>query len=128
MSFKRSRAVKRIDTNSRGSLSLFWMERDRFNIALIKPMLKITTQMNPTETILDVEGKLAGPWIEELANCWRKARNSDRPVKVMLCAVTFIDDKGRNLLVEMYRQGAKLVAEGCMNKAIVEEIIRGERL
>ena len=90
-------------------------------------MLKITTQTNPAETIFEVEGKLAGPWIEELENCWRKATNSDRPVKVMLCAVTFIDDKGRDLLVEMHRHGAELVAEGCMNKAIVEEIIRGER-
>jgi hypothetical protein len=44
----------------------------------------------------------------------------------MLCAVTFIDDKGRDLLIEMNRHGAELVAEGCMNKAIVEEIIRGK--
>jgi hypothetical protein len=122
------RALLKEETRTREGPCRCFGWRDRFNIALIKPMLKITTQMNPTETILEVEGKLAGPWIEELANCWRKARNSDRPVKVMLCAVTFIDDKGRNLLVEMYRQGAKLVAEGCMNKAIVEEIIRGERL
>jgi hypothetical protein len=43
----------------------------------------------------------------------------------MLCAVTFIDDRGRKLLVEMYRKGAELVAEGCMNKAIVAEITRG---
>ena len=90
-------------------------------------MLKITTRTNPAETILELEGKLAGPWIEELENCWRKAIHSDRPISVMLCAVTFIDDKGRDLLVKMYRQGAELVAEGCMNKAIVEEIIRGER-
>jgi len=27
----------------------------------------------------------------------------------------------------MHQRGAELVAEGCMNKAIVEEIIRGER-
>ena len=91
-------------------------------------MLKITTQTDPTRTIFEVEGKLAGPWVEELENCWRKAANSDRPVRVMICAVTFIDDKGRDLLVDMYRHGAELVAEGCMNKAIVEEIIRGERL
>ena len=90
-------------------------------------MLKITTQASPAETVFDLEGKLVSPWTEELENCWRKARSSDRPVRVMLCAVTFIDDKGRDLLVEMYRQGAKLVAEGCMNKAIVEEIRRGER-
>jgi hypothetical protein len=90
-------------------------------------MLKITTQTDPTRTIFEVEGKLAGPWVEELENCWRKAANSDRPVRVMICAVTFIDDKGRDLLVDMYRHGAELVAEGCMNKAIVEEIIRGGR-
>jgi hypothetical protein len=89
-------------------------------------MLKITTQTNPAGSILELEGKLAGPWVEALENCWRKARNSDRAVRVMLCAVTFIDDKGRDLLIEMHRHGAELVAEGCMNKAIVEEIIRGK--
>jgi hypothetical protein len=45
----------------------------------------------------------------------------------MVCAVTFIDDKGTALLAEMHQHGAELVAEGCMNKGIVEEIIRGER-
>ena len=90
-------------------------------------MLKITTRTDPTGTIFELEGKLVGPWVEELANCWRKARNSDLPVRVLLCAVTFIDDKGRDLLVEMYQHGAELVAEGCMNKTIVEEIIRGRR-
>lgn len=89
-------------------------------------MLKITTQTNPTGIILEVEGKLAGPWVEELEHCWRKVSNSNQPLRVMLCAVTFIDDKGRNLLVQMYRHGAELVAEGCMNKAIVEEIIGEE--
>ena len=103
---------------------LFWLERPS---DITKPMLKITTQASPAETVFDLEGKLVSPWTEELENCWRKARSSDRPVRVMLCAVTFIDDKGRDLLVKMYRQGAELVAEGCMNTAIVEEIVRGER-
>ena len=90
-------------------------------------MLKITTQTNPAGTILELEGKLAGPWVEELENCWREAFNSHQSVKIMLCAVTFIDDRGRKLLVQMYREGAELVAEGCMNKAIVAEITRGMR-
>ena len=90
-------------------------------------MLKITTRTDPTGISFELEGKLAGPWVQELEGCWRKATNSERSVRVLLCAVTFIDDKGRNLLVEMHRRGAELVAEGCMNKAIVEEIIRGER-
>ena len=60
-------------------------------------------------------------------DCWQEAARSGQSVRVLLCAVTFIDDKGRDLLVEMYQHGAELVAEGCMNKTIVEEIIRGRR-
>ena len=91
-------------------------------------MLKITTQTDATGTIFELEGRLAGAWVQELEDSWRKAANSDRPVRVMVCAVTFIDDKGKTLLAEMHQHGAELVAEGCMNKGIVEEITRGERL
>ena len=90
-------------------------------------MLKITTQIDPTRTIFELEGRLAGAWVQELQDCWRKAANSDRPVRVMVCEVTFIDDKGKALLAEMHQQGAELVAEGCMNSAIVEEIKQGGR-
>jgi anti-anti-sigma regulatory factor len=90
-------------------------------------MFKITTQTDPTRTIFHLEGQLAGPWVRELEDCWLNAASSNRPVRVMLCAVTFMDDKGIALLAEMYQHGAELVAEGCMNKAIVEEITRGER-
>jgi hypothetical protein len=90
-------------------------------------MLKISSQMNPTEAIFELEGKLAGPWVEELEGCWRQAAQADRPLKVRLCAVTFIDDKGTQLLAEMHRHGVKLVAEGCMNTALVEQIVRGEK-
>jgi hypothetical protein len=89
-------------------------------------MLKITTQTDVTGTVFELEGKLAGPWVEELRGCWQKAAKTDRTVRVLLCAITFIDDKGRDLLVEMHHHGAELVAEGCMNKAIVEEITRGK--
>jgi hypothetical protein len=87
-------------------------------------MLKITIKTSPVGTVFEVEGKLAGPWVQELEGCWREASDSERSVRVMLCGITFIDDKGRDLLVEMYRHGAELVADGCMNKAMVEEIIR----
>jgi hypothetical protein len=90
-------------------------------------MLKITTRTAPTGISLELEGKLAGPWVQELAGCWREASNSERSIRVLLCAVTFIDDKGRDLLIEMHQYGAELVAEGCMNKAIIDEIVRGKR-
>lgn len=88
-------------------------------------MLKITIRTDPERTILELEGKLTGPWVKELEACWRAS--CDRPVSVLLCAVTFIDDTGRDLLAEMYQHGTELVAEGCMNKAIVDEISREKR-
>lgn len=90
-------------------------------------MLKITTQNDASRTVFELEGSLAGPWVEELEGCWRKAAGLDRPVRILLCAVTFVDEQGRVLLTEMYRHGAELVAEGCMTQAIVEEIARGGR-
>ena len=88
-------------------------------------MLKITTRIDATETILDIEGKLAGPWVQELERCWRETVKTNRRLKVRLNAVTFIDEAGKRLLAEMHRQGAELAAEGCMTKAIVEEITQG---
>ena len=90
-------------------------------------MLKITTRTDPTGTTFELEGKLGGPWVQELKGCWQEVTNSDRSVRVLVCAVTFIDDQGRDLLLEMHRHGAELVAEGCMNKAIIDDIVRGQR-
>ncbi len=85
-------------------------------------MLKVTVSMTSSATVLDLEGRLAGPWVDELRQCWRSAAASGSAVRVMLCAVTFIDNGGKRLLAEMHRQGVELVAEGCMNQAIVAEI------
>lgn len=88
-------------------------------------MLRITSQSDATRTIFELEGCLAGPWVQELEGCWRKAAGSNRRVRVRLCAVSYIDESGRNLLAEMYDHGAELVAEGCMTHAIVQEIMQG---
>ena len=90
-------------------------------------MLKITIQTDATGTVFELEGKLAGPWVQELEGCWRQAVAADHLPRVMLKAVTFIDDAGRTLLIEMHRQGAELAAEGCMTRAIVEEVARRGR-
>jgi hypothetical protein len=63
-----------------------------------------------------------------LEGCWQRLVIRDQPVKVVLKAMTFIDDAGRKLLAALHQQGAELAAEGFMMKAIVEEIMRGEDL
>lgn len=89
-------------------------------------MLKIITRTDGPETIFELEGKLVGPWVGELEACWRERMFPDRVTNVVLKSVTFIDARGKELLAQMYRQGARLVAEGCMNKAIINEITGGE--
>jgi anti-anti-sigma regulatory factor len=85
-------------------------------------MLKITTDIDGKRANLELEGRLAGPWVQELQDCWQRVRNDDRQINVVLKQVTFIDGAGRQLLAEMHRQGAMLAAEGCMTIAIVEAI------
>lgn len=89
-------------------------------------MLKITIHHDTKLTRLGLEGRLAGPWVKELELCWCSAVGIQKvsPVRVDLSSVTFIDEEGRGLLKRMYREGAELMASGCLNKCIVEGIMR----
>jgi outer membrane protein len=86
-------------------------------------MLRITTEKKRGKTVLNVEGRLAGAWVGALEQCW-KERAGDEKLCVNLCGVSFIDAAGKVLLKEIHRGGGKLVAEGCLNQAIVNEIER----
>ena len=86
-------------------------------------MLRITQEKKRGKTTLNVEGKLAGPWVAALEQCWRE-RTPGEKLCVDLCGVSFIDSAGKLLLKEIHQQGGKLVAAGCLNQAIVEEIAR----
>jgi len=88
-------------------------------------MLRITTENKRGKLFLSVEGSLSGPRVATLEQCWRElSASSPRPkFFINLCGVSFIDNAGKVLLKEMYRQGAELLAEGCLNQAIVSEII-----
>jgi anti-anti-sigma regulatory factor len=85
-------------------------------------MLKITARSDRIGSILELEGKLAGSWVQELETCWQRTIGADQRVKIMLKAVTFIDAAGRDLLARMHAGGAELAGEGCMTKAIIEKI------
>jgi hypothetical protein len=72
-----------------------------------------------------LEGRLAGPWVDELRDCWQRARRDGAPITVALTQVSYVDNAGKSILTDMHRQGAELVAEGCMVKAMIEEIKKG---
>src|SRR2546428_14144655 len=92
-------------------------------------MLRITTEKERGKTVLSVEGRLAGPWVAALEQCWRElhAASPREKFHVNLCEVSFIDAAGKVLLKEIHRQGGQLIAEGCLNQAIVHEIVASEK-
>src|SRR6266850_937343 len=92
-------------------------------------MLRITTEKKRGKIFLGVEGRLAGPWVAALEQCWRELHVASPQEKfhINLCGVSFIDAAGKVLLKEIYRQGGQLVAEGCLNQAIVDEIVAHEK-
>jgi outer membrane protein len=87
-------------------------------------MLRITTEKKKGRTVLSVEGRLSGPRVPMLEQCWRELRAGapDEKFHVNLCGVTFIDGAGKVLLKAIHSEGAQLIAEGCLNQAIVKEI------
>lgn len=87
-------------------------------------MLKITPHTtHDSSAMLTLEGRLAGPWVEELERVWGEFKDSARgAVVVDLTGVTFIEEEGKVLLSQMWRDGAKLLATGCCMRSIVEDI------
>jgi outer membrane protein len=88
-------------------------------------MLRITTEKKRGKVILAVEGRLAGPGVTTLEQCWRElcASEPGEKFRVNLCGVSFIDAAGKALLQQIHQQGGQLAAEGCLNQAIVSEIV-----
>ncbi|HWO43427.1 MAG TPA: hypothetical protein VNO43_16680 [Candidatus Eisenbacteria bacterium] len=87
-------------------------------------MLKITRRAEGTRIVFELEGRLVGPWVDELKCCWDEV-SGKQPLIVVLKEVTFIDERGKDLLREINARGDRLVGEGCMTRAIVEQIQRG---
>ena len=89
-------------------------------------MLKISVkdEQAPKQLLLEVEGRLAGPWVEELERSWEaeRKRADYEELIVRLSNVTFIDETGRELLGKIFHAGARLEGNGCMVRAIIARI------
>ena len=87
-------------------------------------MLRIHVEHGPGRAYMRLEGKLVGPWVNELRRCWEcvLTRSSESALTVELDDVTFIDSEGQHLLAAMHKVGAKLQARGALSRFIVERI------
>ena len=88
-------------------------------------MLRITVHKNSQTVRLQLEGRLAGAWVEELDECWRRTLASETQpnVEVDLTGLISIDRAGKAYLAAMHRQGANFIVADCETKSIVDEIV-----
>jgi|SRR5579871_545541 len=90
-------------------------------------MLRITLLRESEPPTLKLEGKLTGPWVNELGHTWSEISQPDsaRPVVVDLSDVTFISSEGQKLLRSMFRQGADLQSRSLLTQFILSQIKKG---
>jgi len=88
-------------------------------------MLKITFHDTPENTRVKLEGKLSGPWVEELERSWTEhSPRSSENVIIDLSEVTYIDPEGKRLLARMVDKGVCFEGTHLMTKYVIDEITR----
>ena len=87
-------------------------------------VLKITLTETPAERRWVVQGRLVGPWVNELRTTWKRthANHDTRACIIDLNDVTFIDKGGERLLRALAKKGAQLVATGVYIEHVLEEV------
>jgi len=89
-------------------------------------VLRISIQEDGRGLSLILEGRLVGPWVDELQRVCRErdAPAKDRGMIVDLCGVTAMDTRGQALLDLLLQRGASLRCSDVMNQYLVEQMAR----
>lgn len=69
-------------------------------------MLRITIQAQSQNPTIKLEGKLVGPWVEELRRSWQSLASSvgTRKLCLDLRGVSYVDTRGQQLLRKICEQ------------------------
>ena len=82
-------------------------------------MLRITVNQQPEAATLRLEGRVVGPWVDELERAWRSLAASLGSKKLFfdLCGVTYMDTAGQRILADIHKgSSAKFLADTPMTK------------
>ena len=94
-----------------------WNDSCQFN-----GVLRITVITEATEVVLKLEGRLAGPWVDELrktvllTDAWR------RPLQIDVSGLTFAEDDGEEALCWLHKMGARFQGKGPFPEYLFERL------
>ena len=92
-------------------------------------MLKITLHDSAQEFRLTLEGRLSGPWVAELEQCWHTASSTTAGRKTILDLgeVDFVCPEAEPLLFRMHQQGVEFLAVTPVICAVLHDICEASR-
>jgi hypothetical protein len=90
-------------------------------------MLRITIHENAKDQTIQLEGKIAGAWVEEFNRTWHSVAPSlgSKQLHLDLRAVAFVDAKGRQLLREIYQKAnARFLADSPLTRYFADDAMQ----
>jgi hypothetical protein len=90
-------------------------------------MLRITIHEGAKAETIQLEGKVVGPWVEELNPTWNSLAPSlgSRKLHLDLRGVAFVDAKGRQLLREIYQKSnASFLADSPLTQYFADDAMQ----
>jgi hypothetical protein len=90
-------------------------------------MLRITIHDGAMAQTIQLEGKIAGPWVEEFSRTWHSLAPSlgSKILHLDLRDVAFVDAKGRQLLREIYQgTNAYFVSDSPLTRYYAEDAMQ----
>jgi anti-anti-sigma regulatory factor len=88
-------------------------------------VLRITVEQSSEAVVLKLEGRLTGPWVEELDRVWEQTAPAlhQRRLSLDLRETTFADAGGIRILHAIYSQtGARILAGTPWTQYLADEI------
>ena len=87
-------------------------------------VLRISIERDPGALSLILEGRLVGPWVDEMRRISALHITRNVPLTVDLEGLTAMDARGQVLLEELRQDGARLRCSDVMNQYLVEQMAR----
>jgi hypothetical protein len=87
-------------------------------------LLRISVVQDRNAVCFLLEGRLVGPWVDELRRVWQQGAGSGNgsQLTVDLRGLTAMDTRGQRLLEELLQHGATLRCSDVMNQYLVEQM------
>jgi anti-anti-sigma regulatory factor len=88
-------------------------------------VLRITVEENSEGIVLKLEGRLTGPWVEELDRVWKETApgSNKKNLSLDLREITFADAGGIRVLQAIYSQtGASILAGTPWTHYLAQEV------